>query len=159
MFSKPLSGTSLTFINTALDKPSLHGWWQSSMSGNVCEATNDGSGWKLKDEQRDNVPYYAAIAAGFRGPRSKPEIAVYNINDNRGIVKTDYGTTWGSEINGNIPVDEGTRLAVVDNDAGFHVFAIGGEHLIKRSFPKDGDAWAEWKTSRVTLSETSTLKN
>ncbi|KAK6537494.1 hypothetical protein TWF694_011679 [Orbilia ellipsospora] len=157
--SRPLSGTSLTFINTALDKPTIHGWWQCSISGDIWEATNNGSGWELNEVPRGNVPYHAAIAAGFKGKRAAPEIAVYNVTDSNGILKTDHGTTWGSEINGNTPVDEGTRMAVVDNDEGFHVFAIGGGHLIKRTFPKDGDAWADWKTSRVVMSDTSHLKN
>ncbi|EPS36622.1 hypothetical protein H072_9876 [Dactylellina haptotyla CBS 200.50] len=160
--TRPVFGTSLSVINTTPndDKPALKVFWQTSVKGHIREATFDGKSWKLSENVVGPAPYHTPIVAGILGPRKAPEVVFFYMNSDKKIVKQLVGG-WDSIVGEeSMPHDEGSRLAAVSSDAGFHIFASHRNCISKRVFPKDGDAWSEWALPiKITVSSDGTLKN
>ncbi|KAK6530553.1 hypothetical protein TWF281_007396 [Arthrobotrys megalospora] len=154
--AKPLSGTSLAFINLSLKEPNIRGFWQSAVTNSVVEGSSYGLDWELKGRTTEIFPPHISLAAAWEGQRSDPKTAFYHIDD-RDIFKTVIGN-HPQKIS-TTPVDEGSRLAVNPgpSDGGVHLIASGANHIIRRVFPKNGTAWKS--PTRINLEATSLLAN
>ncbi|KAK6500536.1 hypothetical protein TWF481_010879 [Arthrobotrys musiformis] len=153
---KPLSGTSLAFVNLSLDRPNLRGFWQAASSNAIVEGSSQGLDWTIKGRTVEVFPPHIPIAAAWEGKRTDPKTVLYHIAD-RDIFKTVIGNK--AEKISTIPADEGSRIAVnvSPSDGGVQIIASGAKHIIRRVFPKNGEGWQS--PHRIVLETSSPLAN
>ncbi|KAK6355613.1 hypothetical protein TWF718_000008 [Orbilia javanica] len=153
---KPRSGTGLSFINLSLKEPNIRGFWQAGASNAIVEGASQGLDWSIRGRTVENFPSHIPIAAAWEGKRTDPKTAFYHIA-NGDIFKTVIGDS-PRKIS-TILADGGSRLAVNagPSDGGVHLIASGGNHIVRRVFPKNG---TEWKSpTRIVLESSSPLAN
>ncbi|KAF3916567.1 hypothetical protein ABW20_dc0102697 [Dactylellina cionopaga] len=143
---KALPGTDLSFVNLHVDKPAIRGYWQTT-ENTIREVYSDSKSWGLSHwaQFEFETPYATSLAAtvwDWAGKNPKPVlyfVQTDSANDLRSIVvKTTPGNNQHKiTAVGNQEVNKGSRLGIVDSDAGLHVFASNKAGIvIRKALPK-----------------------
>ncbi|KAF3915584.1 hypothetical protein ABW21_db0206815 [Orbilia brochopaga] len=150
-----LPGTALSFVNRFLDKADIRGYWQSP-NGTIQEVSGDGQSWTISPWSINGAAEFTALAAAVTGDRKNPHVVVYYSD----IADTLFKATAGSSTTEHLEklvLGEGSRMAVVNSDSGFHVFTSGLTNCItKLVSPKGGGS--PKAPSKVKLESDTSLK-
>ncbi|KAK6349402.1 hypothetical protein TWF696_005688 [Orbilia brochopaga] len=151
----PLPGTAMSFVNRFIDKADIHGYWQSP-NGTIQEVSGDGESWTISPWSIDGAADFTALAAAVVGDRKNPHVVVYYTDPMDNLFRTTTGSPDKEHLEKDI-IGEGSRMAVVSSDSGFHVITSGMTNCImKLVFPK-GSGHPKG-ASKLKLEHDSTLK-
>ncbi|KAF3936991.1 hypothetical protein ABW19_dt0209107 [Dactylella cylindrospora] len=124
-----LPGSSLAFVNRALDRPSIRGYWQDA-DGSIREHVWE-SGWKTGQFGQESAPYRVPLAATVSNVDATPKIRLYRLTVNDTIREFYHdGSAWQVPRDvDSISVIPGARLTACSRAAGGDSDEVTYSHL------------------------------